>query len=125
MLDPSPCFLLGTGKAVKRRAGTQRRSRSPCCVPLPPRPKIEVEDYIYAKLKASRPMLADQLRYASKKDRKLVNRRIIAIQTRHPLVLTEANCWQVPLKLAGEGGLACTEEPVDQMGGCHIDLLQS
>src|SRR5262245_32221611 len=42
----------------------------------------------------------------------------------HPLVLTEANSSQLSLKLAGEGGLARTEKPMDQMGGCHLNLLQ-
>src|SRR5262245_35242993 len=43
---------------------------------------------------------------------------------RHPLVLREANCWQLSFKLAGEGSLTCTEKSVDQMGSCHINLLQ-
>src|SRR5215468_2264569 len=42
---------------------------------------------------------------------------------RHPLVLREANCWQLSLKLAGEGGLTDTEKPVDQIGRCHGNLV--
>jgi hypothetical protein len=52
-----------------------------------------------------------------------ISGRIIAIETRHPFVVSESNGWQVVLKPACKGCLACTEVSVNQVGGCHTDIL--
>ena len=55
LLDPPPSLIFGAGETIEPGAGPKRCSRCSCLIPLLPRPKVQVKDYIYAKLKASRP----------------------------------------------------------------------
>jgi len=97
LLDPPPGFVFGAFKPVKPGACSQRHSCRPYLVPLAPRPETEIKDDIQTEFHASSPAIVDQLRYTLVEFRKLIDGRIIAIQTRHPFVMTEANGRQLPL----------------------------
>jgi hypothetical protein len=65
--------------------------------------KTEVEHGVKAEFETARPDFFDLLAKPSIKILESFNRRVVAVKTRHPLVVREPNCRKLPLKLAGEG----------------------
>jgi len=65
-------------------------------------PKTEVKHDINAEFETARPDFPDLLVNPSIVILESFNRRVIAVKTRHPLVVREADCRKLPLKSAGE-----------------------
>ena len=125
LLDPPPSFVFGAFEPVKSRTRSQRHSGRPYLIPLAPRPETEIKYNIQTEFHASCPVIVDQLRYTVVELRKLIDGRIIAIQMRHPLIMTEANGRQLLLQSPCKGGLSRTDVSMDQVRDWHIAPVRS
>jgi hypothetical protein len=101
-LNPPPSLLFRASETIELGGGAQGTGRRLRFIPLSASPEIEIEDDVDAKLQTSRPKSADLRRHAIEENRKIIDGRIVAIETGHPLVMREAKRRELPLELAGE-----------------------
>jgi len=110
---PSPCLVLRARQLIKASLSTGGRGLRPRGITFLSRPKAEVEDHIQTEFQASQPHFLHLLINPPIKFRKMINRWIISVKTRHPFVMRKTDGRKLLFKLTSESRFSDAEKPVN------------
>lgn len=89
--DTPPGLFLGAGDAVEPCLRAGCGDLCPKSVAFSARPECEIEHDVDAQFEASGPDLLQEFGNPSVELREMLDRRIVAVEARHPLVMREAD----------------------------------
>jgi hypothetical protein len=94
--------MFRANQSMETRPPAARRNPRPGRIPPDSRPKTKVEHHIQAEFEASRPDLLDLLTNPPIEILEILDRRIIAVEARHPFIVREPDRRKPPFEPPSE-----------------------